>query len=113
MASQFYSQIQGRRFNSLVTFRDPELRRAFRDERAFSDYYADLAQALELADFERSRPIEAEVQEFLVDGPGRARVRVRFVGENDQPLRWWETELVREDRWVREDGQWWLVPGRL
>jgi hypothetical protein len=35
------------------------------------------------------------------------------VGENSLPLRFWETRLVREDRWERQDGQWWVVPGKL
>lgn len=112
-ATRFYAQLEGKRFNSLHTFRDPALRAFFRDERTFSDYYADLADDLDRAHFERNRPLASEVQEFLVDGPGRARVRVRIAGENGQPLRWWGTELVREDRWERREGRWVLVPGRL
>ena len=41
------------------------------------------------------------------------RVRVRLTGENGRPLRWWETSLVREDRWERMDGRWWIIPGKL
>jgi hypothetical protein len=113
LASSFYEHLERRRFNTLAAFRDPVLRQHFRNDRAFSDYYADLAQALAEAHFERSRPLETEVEEFLVDGPGRARVRVRLVGESGLPLRWWTTHVVREDRWERRDDRWWIVPGRL
>jgi hypothetical protein len=112
-ATEFYARLEGRRFNSIVTFRDQELREYFQDDQTFSDYYADLAQALAEAHFERSRPISTRIEEFLVDGPGRARVRVRIGGENGLPLRWWETAVLREDWWVRQKGRWWLVPGRL
>jgi hypothetical protein len=112
-ATEFYARLEGRRFNSIVTFRDQELREYFQDDQTFSDYYADLAQALAEAHFERSRPIATRIEEFLVDGPGRARVRVRIGGENGLPLRWWETAVQREDWWVRQKGRWWLVPGHL
>jgi hypothetical protein len=49
----------------------------------------------------------------LVDGPGRARVKVRIVGENALPLRIRRVILDREDRWERVGGEWWVVPGKL
>ncbi len=112
-ATDFYRLLEGRRFNSLVTFRDPALRDYFQSETAFSDYYADLAQVLADAHFERNRPLRTTVEEFLVEAAGRARVRVRIGGQSGLPLRWWSTAVVREDRWERVDGRWWIVPGRL
>lgn len=111
-ATEFYRRLQGRRFNSVASFRDAGLREYFGNEQSFSDYYADLADDLATASFERSVPLQTEVQEFLVDAPGRARVKVRIVGENGKPLRFWATAMDREDRWERRDGRWWIIPGR-
>jgi hypothetical protein len=110
-ASQFYEGLTGRRFNSLTTYRDPTLREFFETQESFSDYFADLAQDLADANFERNQPLATSVEEFLVDAPGRARVRVRMGGDNGLPLRFWSTRLVREDRWERRNGRWWIVPG--
>jgi hypothetical protein len=110
-ASQFYERLTGRRFNSLATFRDPGLREYFETTESFSDYFSDLAQDLAEAHFERNQPVVTVVEEFSVDGPGRARVRVRMGGEDGQPLRFWTTHLVREDRWERRNGRWWIIPG--
>ena len=112
-AQGFYGRLAGRRFNTLSTYRDPFFREFFRTERAHADYYADLTQALRLAHFEQNTPVALDVVELRLEGPGRAVVRTRIVGENDQPLRWWETELMREDRWERSDGDWWIVPGAI
>jgi hypothetical protein len=110
-ATAFYERLTGRRFNSLATFRDPGLREFFETEESFSDYFSDLAQDLAEANFERNQPLAARVEEFSVDGPGRARVRVWMGGENGLPLRFWSTRLEREDRWERRNGRWWIVPG--
>jgi hypothetical protein len=110
-ASQFYEGLTGRRFNSLTTFRDPALREFFESPESFSDYFADLAQDLAEAHFERNQPLVTSVEEFAVDAPGRARVRVRMGGANGLPLRFWSTSLTREDRWERRNGRWWIVPG--
>jgi len=110
-ASQFYERLTGRRFNSLATFRDPALREFFETPESFSDYFSDLAQDLAEANFERNQPLATEVEEFAVDAPGRARVRVWIGGENGLPLRFWSTRMVREDRWERRNGRWWIVPG--
>lgn len=110
-ASQFYERLTGRRFNSLATFRDPALREFFETEESFSDYFADLAQDLAEAHFARNQPLATSVEEFAVDGPGRARVRVWMGGDNGLPLRFWSTRLVREDRWERRNGRWWIIPG--
>lgn len=112
-ADAFYKRLSKRRVNTIATFQDPALREYFRTEAAFSDYYANLAQALVDANFERNRPLEAEVQEFALEAPGRARVRFRMEGDNGLPLRFWGTSIEREDRWERVDGQWWIVPGKL
>jgi len=112
-ASAFYARLAGRRFNTLATFQDAELRQYFRGGPAFADWYADLADELATFHFEKNRPLTVSVEEFLVEGPGRARVRVAIVGENALPLRFWETRLEREDRWERQDGQWWVIPGKL
>ena len=42
-----------------------------------------------------------------------AVVTVRFVGENGRPLRWWKTQMVRQDRWSLIEGRWWSLPGKL
>ncbi len=112
-ADFFYSRLARRRFNTLATFRDELLRDYFRSETAFSDYYADLAEELEVAHFEQNRPLGLDVVEFVVEGPGSARVTTRIVGKNGLPLRFWSTRLDRVDRWERVEGTWWIVPGKL
>ena len=112
-ASAFYARLALRRFNSLATYRDETLRGYFRTEAAFSDYYADLAAALEDAHFEQNRPVEMEVLEFALDAPGSARVRSRFVGRNGLPLRPGSVTLEREDQWERLEGHWWVIPGKF
>jgi hypothetical protein len=109
----FYSRLARRRFNTLATFRDELLRDYFRSEIAFSDYYADLAEAMENSHFEQNRPLSLDVVEFVVEGPGSARVNTRIVGENGLPLRFWGTHLDRVDRWERVEGTWWIAPGKL
>jgi len=109
----FYSRLARRRFNTLATYRDELLRDFFASETAFSDYYADLAEAMEESHFEQNRPLSLEVIEFVVEEPGLARVSARIVGENGLPLRFWKTRLERVDRWERVEGTWWIVPGKL
>jgi hypothetical protein len=108
-ATAFYRHLEGRRFNSVTTYRDRFFRDFFRDEVAFADYYAALARDLDEIVLERNQPLFTEVEEFLVDGPGTARVRVRIRGENGKPLRWWSVSLIREDRWERHEGRWWVM----
>jgi len=112
-ASTFYGRLAQRRFNVIATFRDQLLRDYFRTDRAFSDYYADFAQELDDAHFERNVPGQLEVLEFRFEGPGDARVRVRIEGANGLPLRMGSVAVEREDRWERVGGTWWIVPGRL
>lgn len=112
-ASQFYERLTGRRFNSLASFRDPRLREYFESTESYADYFSDLADDLTQAHFERNQPFSTSVEEFQVEGPGRARVRVRIAGQNGLPLRFWGTSLVREDRWERRDSRWWIVPSAL
>lgn len=112
-AQTFYDRFTNRRVNTLATFQDGLLRGYFRSDQEFTDYYANLAQALVAAHFERNEPLTAEVEEFLVDGPGRARVRFHMVGKNGLPLRFWRTSMAQEDRWERHDGGWRIIPGKL
>ena len=112
-ANTFYTRLIQRRFNTLETFNDPVLRDQFRTENRFFDYYADLAQNLHDAHFERSRPIEVAVEGFVFESSQRVRVQVRFVGEDNRPLRPNKVSLVRLDHWERADGRWWMTPGKL
>jgi hypothetical protein len=112
-ANEFYRTLERRRFNTLETFNDPAIRGQFRTETRFFDYYADLAQGLDYANFERARPERVEVEAYLFENPNLARVQVRFVGQDDRPLRPNRTALVRLDRWERFDGRWWMTPDKL
>lgn len=109
----FYPRLAHRRFNALETFNDYIMREHFQTPDLFFDYYADLAQALVEADFEKSRPLSVEVEEFLFEDARTAQVQVRFVGYDDRPLRPGRTSLVRIDRWERVEGVWWIRPGKL
>jgi hypothetical protein len=112
-ANVFYTRLIQRRFNTLETFNDPVLRDQFRTQNRFFDYYADLAQNLRDAHFERSRPIEVAIQGFIFESSQLVRVQVRFVGEDNRPLRPNRVSLVRLDQWERADGRWWMTPGKL
>ncbi len=112
-AEAFYERLIQRRFNALETFHDPYLREHFRSEERFFDYYAELAQALADAHFEKSRPNAVEVQEFIFESPSRVQVQVRFHGDDNRPLRPDRTTLVRQDRWELSEEAWWISPGKL
>lgn len=112
-ADTFYEHLIRRRFNTLETFNDRVLRDHFQTPDAFIDYYAELAQTLHEAHFERTRPLEIEVEEFLFENRFVAHVQVRFLGEDSRPLRPGTTELVRLDHWERVEGQWWIKPRKL
>jgi hypothetical protein len=109
----FYTTLIRRRFNTLETFNDRVLRDHFQTPDAFFDYYADLAQSLNEARFERSRPTDVQVEEFLFENRFIAQVQVRFVGRSSRPLNPGRSVLVRLDRWERIDGRWWIRPGKL
>ena len=109
----FYVRLIQRRFNTLETFNDPALRDHFQTPDDFFDYYADLAQNMDEAHFERSRPEAVAIEEFLFENRFRARVQVRFLGRDDRPLRTGKTALIRLDRWERVDGRWWIRPGKF
>jgi len=117
LAAQFYGRIEGRRFDSIATYQDPALREFFRNERQWADYYAELVQRLGDQAFEARRPEEVQVLDVAfeedTEEPLEARVSVRFTGQNGRPLRWWRTRFAREERWTREEGRWWIVPGKL
>jgi hypothetical protein len=112
-ADGFYLRLASRRFNTLETYADRIMREHFRSPNLFLDYYADLAQAFADANFERRRPVLIEVLELRFEDPITARVRVRYVGEDDRPLRPFEVGLERVDRWHWEDGTWWIRPGKI
>lgn len=112
-AQAFYDRLSRRRFNTYATYADPVLRDHFQTVEQFYDYYADLSYALETAVFEKNRALMAEVKEFAIEAPGRARVAVRMRGDNGMPLRYWTIVIERDEVWERKDGTWWLVPGKL
>ena len=112
-AATFYEQLVQRRVNTLETFNDPVLRKYFRSEDLFFDYYADLAQSLADAHFEKSRPFAIEVQEMVFESTARAQVQVLFRGYDNRPLRPNRVSLVRRDRWQYEQEAWWITPGKL
>jgi hypothetical protein len=112
-AEGFYLRLAHRRFNTVETYNDRIMREHFRDLNLFLDYYADLAQALADSNFEKRRPLTVEVHEISFEGPEAALVEVHFVGADRRPLRPGKVDLVRVDRWVREDRIWWLQPGKL
>ncbi len=112
-AETFYETLIRRRFNTLETFNDRVLRDHFQTPDAFFDYYADLAQALQAARFERSRPTDVVVEEFLFENRFIAQVQVRFTGKNSRPLNPGNAVLIRLDRWERVNGRWWIEPGKL
>jgi hypothetical protein len=111
-ASAFYGRLARRRFDSIETYQDEGLRGYFADEAAYADYYADLTGALVEAHFEKNRPLVLEVLELRLEGPGRARVITRIVGDDGRPLRPGHVQIERNDRWERSEGVWRIEPGR-
>jgi hypothetical protein len=111
-AAAFYGRLARRRFDSIETYQDEALRDFFASETAYADYYADLTGALAEAHFEKNRPLALEVLELRLEGPGRARVITRIVGEDGRPLRPGRVQIERNDRWERSDGVWRIEPGR-
>ena len=109
----FYQTLIRRRFNTLETFNDRVLRDHFQTPDDFFDYYADLAQSLQMARFDRSRPTNVEIEEFLFENRFIAQVQVRFVGNSSRPLNPGRSVLIRLDRWERVNGRWWIAPGKL
>lgn len=109
----FYGQLVQRRVNTLETFNDPVLRKFFRSEDLFFDYYAELAQSLSDAHFEKNRPFAVEVQEMVFESAEVARVQVVFRGYDRRPLRPNRVVLVRRDQWRYEKESWSILPGKL
>jgi hypothetical protein len=112
-AEGFYLRLAHRRFDTLETYNDFIMRDHFASLDLFFDYFADLAEDLAGAQFDRSRPTDVEVLEFLFEDPKTAQILVRFRGKDGRPLRPGSVELVRTDRWELVDGTWWIRPGKL
>lgn len=109
----FYGRITSRRFNSRATFEDPSVRQFFPTIAAYSDYYAALVDALDRAYIRHNRPTRVELIGIQVAASGNLLLKLRFVGRNDLPLRWWTASLVRTDEWTWQDGRWYVVPGKV
>ncbi len=112
-AEGFSLRLAHRRFDTLETYNDFIMRDHFASLDLFFDYYADLAEALVRAKFDRSRPTEVEVLEFLFEDAKTAQILVRFRGDDGRPLRPGSVDLVRTDRWEADEGTWWVRPGKL
>ena len=113
LARVFYVRLINRRFNSIATFHDPALRELFGSDEAFADYFAAMAEALTVANFEALRPTSVELTRLDVPERGVVVVTVRMTGQNSLPLRWWRVGLERTDRWQFADGRWYIIPGKL
>jgi hypothetical protein len=112
-AESFYVRLIQRRFNALETFNDRFLRSHFRTENAFFDYYAELANAFSEARIQGSRPTRVVVVDFVFGSEDSVLVQVRYIGDDDRPLRPDESDLVRIDRWDRHGNDWWITPGAI
>lgn len=113
LSSIFYERITSRRFNSRATFEDPSVRQFFPTVAAYSDYYAALVDALDRANIRFARPTRIELLGIEVAPTGNLLLSLRFVGENDLPLRFWSASLLRTDEWTWRDGRWYVVPGKV
>lgn len=109
----FYQQITSRRFNSRATFEDPSIRQFFPALAAYSDYYAALVDALDRAHIQYTRPTRVALIGIERIAGDSVSLELRFVGENDLPLRWWTASLERKDQWQWREGRWWVVPGKV
>ncbi|MBJ19663.1 MAG: hypothetical protein GY910_11095 [bacterium] len=109
----FYARITSRRFNSRATFEDPSVRQFFPTVAAYSDYYAALVDALDRAYIRFNRPTSVELLGIEVAVSGNLMLKLRFVGRNDLPLRWWNASLILTDEWTWQDGRWFVVPGKV
>ena len=112
-AEGFYLRLAFRRFNTLETFNDFILRDHFQSPDLFFDYYADLAQSLGAAHFEKRRPESVRIAEFVFEDAGSVRVLVIFQGADNRPLRPGSIRLERVDRWEWQGGTWWIRPGKV
>ncbi|MFK7894262.1 MAG: hypothetical protein AB8G23_00400 [Myxococcota bacterium] len=109
----FYERITSRRFNSRATFEDPSVRQFFPSVAAYSDYYAALVDDLDRAYILYNRPTRVDLTGIERSDSGSLLLALRFVGDNDLPLRWWSAELERVDEWQWRDGRWYVVPGKV
>lgn len=109
----FYERVTSRRFNSRATFEDPSLRQFFPSVAAYSDYYAALVDALDRAHIRHTRPNRVSLLDLEPIEGSSLRLELRFMGDNDLPLRVWSARLERADEWQWRDGRWWVVPGKI
>jgi len=109
----FYERITSRRFNSRATFEDPSIRQFFPGVAAYSDYYAALVDELDRAHIRYTRPDRVSLLDLEPIDERSLRLKLRFVGDNDLPLRFWNATLERADEWQWRDGRWWVVPGKI
>lgn len=109
----FYERITSRRFNSRATFEDPSIRQFFPSVAAYSDYYAALVDALDRAHIRYTRPNRVSLLDLEPIDESSMRLELRFMGDNDLPLRFWNATLERADEWQWRDGRWWVVPGKI
>lgn len=113
LSSLFYERITSRRFNSRATFEDPSVRQFFPTLAAYSDYYAALVDDLDRANIEFNRPTRIDLLGVEVGPGGNLFLSLRFTGDNDLPLRWWNATLERADEWTWREGRWYVVPGKV
>ncbi|MEM9175108.1 MAG: hypothetical protein AAGC67_07725 [Myxococcota bacterium] len=113
LSSLFYERITSRRFNSRATFEDPSVRQFFPTLAAYSDYYAALVDALDRANIEFNRPTRIDLLGVEVGPGGNLLLSLRFTGDNDLPLRWWNATLERTDEWSWQNDRWYVVPGKI
>lgn len=109
----FYRSLEETPLDALLTYEDEGLRTHFRDDAAFADYYASLADQVRSASLRNGQAERVEVREFRFDGPDLATVDVALLGRHQRGLRFWEIELHRTDTWRLEDGTWILAPEKL
>lgn len=113
LSQVFYKRIASRRFNSRATFDDPSVRQFFTSVAAYSDYYASLVDVLDRGHVRNNHPFQIELLGLNATGDGILELSLRFVGNNDLPLRWWNATVLRTDAWRWQDGRWWVVPGKV
>ncbi|MFQ5515348.1 MAG: hypothetical protein ACE5FG_13065 [Myxococcota bacterium] len=109
----FYDRLEGAPLDAWVTFTDSELRGYFVGARAFSDYYARLANRVREAGLRQARPTRVRVRGIRVEDEDLAYVDVLLVGPHQRRLLFWDLEIELTDVWRREGGVWHVFPDKL